>query len=209
MTKKNMTAFPDYQAAITYALNRLRNELPPKLTYHSAWHTEHDVLPAAKYLGQLAAVTPTEQGLLEIGAAYHDIGHIHKSLGHEDISVDIMTQVLQELNFSAEDISCVKGLILATRMPQSPKTKLEQLIVDADMDGLGRSDFLKTSKALWQENIAMGRPQSWAQWLETQLHFLNAHRYFTAEARSLRAEGKQHNITMLEGLIRDVQDESK
>ena len=200
---------PDYVQAMEYALDRLRKELPPTLYYHRAWHTEHDVLPAARRLGQLSGLTKTEQGLLEISAAYHDIGQIYISYGHEAISVKIMAEALPRFGFAPSDIERVTGLIMATRMPQSPKNELEQLLADADMDGLGRTDFLDTSKALWRENAALGRPQSWVQWLETQMRFLRAHRYFTAPARALREEGKQHNITMLEGLHREARNEPK
>jgi len=199
---------PDYGQAIEHALDRLRSELPPTLFYHCAWHTEHDVLPAARRLGHLAGVTQTEQGLLEVSAAYHDIGQIHISYGHEAISVEIMAEALPRFGFSPQDIERVAEMIMATRMPQSPKNELERLLADADMDGLGRTDFLDTSKALWRENAALGRTQSWAQWLETQLRFLRLHHYFTAPARALREDGKQHNIAMLEDLIRDARNES-
>lgn len=199
---------PDYGQAVAYALDRLRRELPPTLSYHCAWHTEHDVLPAARRLGQLAGVTQTEQGILEVSAAYHDIGHIRISYGHEAISVEIMTEALPRFGFSAQEIERVAAMIMATRMPQSPKNELEQLLADADMDGLGRTDFLDTSKALWRESAALGRPQLWTQWLETQLRFLRSHRYFTTPARALREDGKQRNIAMLEQLIRDEHEES-
>lgn len=192
-----------YDRAVAYALERLRRELPPTLTYHCAWHTEGDVLPAVRRLAQLAGVTQAEQGLLEVAAAYHDIGHIHSSHDHEAISIEIMADVLPRFSFSPAEIERVATMILATRLPQSATGELERLLADADMDGLGRSDFLDTSKALWQELAALGRPQSWAQWLDTQLRFLRAHRYFTAAARTLRDEGKQRNIALLEDMIRD------
>lgn len=199
---------PDYSQAIEYALERLRNELPPTLSYHNSKHTEHDVLPAARRLGQLAGLSKTEQGLLEISAAYHDIGQIYTSHGHEAVSIKIMAEALPRFGFAPPDIERVTALIMATRMPQSPKNELEQLLADADMDGLGRDDFLETSMALWRENAALGRPQSWTQWLETQIRFLRSHRYFSAPTRALREEGKQRNIAMVEGLLRDAQNES-
>jgi predicted metal-dependent HD superfamily phosphohydrolase len=186
----------------------LRAELPPTLSYHCVWHTEGDVLPAARRLAQLAGITRPEQGLLEISAAYHDIGHIHISYGHEAISIKIMAEALPRFGFSPQDIERVASLIMATRMPQSPKNELEELLADSDMDGLGRTDFLDTSKALWRENAAFGRPKSWVQWLEMQLRFLSSHRYFSTVARTLRDDGKQRNIAMLEGLIRDTRTES-
>ena len=199
--------YPDYDRAIAYALERLRSELPPTLFYHSVWHTESDVLPAARRLGQLAGLTQTDQGVLETSAAYHDTGHIYISYGHEAISIKIMAEVLPRFGFTPTDIERVATMIMATRMPQSPKNELERLLADADMDGLGRDDFLATSTALWRENTALGRIQSWPQWLQTQLRFLQSHRYFTVPARTLREDGKQQNIAMLEGLLRDAQNE--
>jgi uncharacterized protein len=202
-----VASHPDYDGAIAYALDRLRRELSPSLFYHGAAHTELDVLPAAQRLGRLAGVTQAEQRLLEIGAAYHDIGQIHISYGHEAVSVDIMAGALPRFGFSPQDVGRVAAMIMATRMPQSPKNELEKLLADADLDSLGRTDFLDTSKALWRENAALGRSQSWAQWLETQLRFLRSHHYFTAVAQTLREEGKQQNIAMLKKLIQDGQDE--
>jgi len=202
------TNHPDFDKAVAYALERLRNELPPTLTYHCAWHTEGDVLPAIRRLAELAGVTPAEKGLLEVGAAYHDIGHIRDSRNHEAIGVEMMAEALPRFGFSPRDIEIVAALIMATRLPQSPANELERLLADADLDGLGRPDFLDTSKALWQELAALGRSQAWAQWLETQLHFLRSHRYFTATARALREDGKKQNIALLERLIREGQVES-
>jgi uncharacterized protein len=193
---------PKHAEAIAYALDRMRSELPPHLTYHNAWHTEHDVLPAARHLGQLAGLAPSDQGLLEVSAAYHDIGHIHISYGHEAISIKIMAEVLPRFGFSSRDIERIALLIMATRMPQSPTNELEQLLADADLDGLGRTDFLDTSKALWKERASLGVSHSWAQWLDVQHRFLQSHRYFTDVARTLRDEGKQRNIALLEELMR-------
>jgi predicted metal-dependent HD superfamily phosphohydrolase len=114
-----------------------------------------------------------------------------------------MAEALPRFGFAPAEIERVAAMIMATRMPQSPTNELERLLADADLDALGRPDFLETSKALWRELGALGKPQSWAQWLEFQLRFLRSHRYFTATARVLRNEGKQQNIALVEGLIRD------
>jgi len=195
---------PDYDQAIAYAIGRLRNELPASLTYHCAEHTEHDVLPAVRRLAERAGVAPDDRRLLEIGAAYHDLGHIHNSARHEAIGVEIAYDVLPRFGFSAVDTGRVAAMILATRMPQSPNTLLEQLLADADLDSLGREDFLDISKALWKERAALGIPHSWPEWLELQLLFVRSHRYFTDAARTLRDAGKERNIQHLEELIRTV-----
>jgi len=193
---------PDYDGAIAYALGRLRNELPASLSYHCAWHTEGDVLPAVRRLAESAGKSRSDVRLLETGAAFHDLGHIHSSARHEAIGVEIAYEVLPRYGFSPVDIGRVAAMIMATRMPQSPNNSLEQLLADADLDSLGREDFLDISKALWQERVALGIPHSWPAWLELQLLFLRSHRYFTDAARALRDDGKQRNIELLETLIR-------
>jgi len=204
MTDKTAARQPDYDKAISFALERLHRELSPNLFYHCAAHTEEDVLPAVRRLAQLDGVTETETRLLEVAAAYHDIGHIRSPYRHEAIGVEIMSAALPNFGFGHADIERLSAMVMATRMPQSPNNHLERLLADADLDVLGRPDFFRTSKALWRELRAMGKPRGWSQWLQVQLRFLRTHRYFTATARALRHEGKQQNIGLLESLIRDT-----
>jgi predicted metal-dependent HD superfamily phosphohydrolase len=193
---------PDYAGAIAYALNRLRTELPPKLSYHNVMHTEGDVLPAAVRLAQLSDLPEVDIHLLEVAAAFHDLGQIRTVLGHELIGAEIMSDVLPRYGFSPEQIDRVTGMILATELPQTPLSEEEALLCDADLDSLGREDFFATSKALWQERKACGLDIPLQTWLETQLQFVRNHQYFTPAARALRDEGKRRNIELLERLIR-------
>jgi len=199
--KQNKGAQPDYDRAIAYAIGRLRNELPPSLTYHRAEHTALDVIPAVQRLAARAGIQPEDARLLEVGAAFHDIGHIHNSARHEAIGMDLVHEVLPGFGFNPADVERVAAMIRATRMPQSPRNLLEQLLVDADLDSLGREDFMETSKALWQERASLGIPHSWPEWLEVQLLFLRSHQYFTDAAHTLRDAGKQRNIEHLQDLI--------
>lgn len=193
---------PDYAGAIAYALDRLRTELPAHLYYHNALHTEEDVLPAVVRLARLSNVAEPDLHLLEVGAAFHDLGQIRTNLGHELVGIEIIAEVLPGFGFSPQEIARVSGMILATRLPQTPLNDEQALLCDADLDSLGREDFFATSKALWQERAACGLVIPWQTWLENQLRFLQTHRYFTPAARALRQDGKQKNIEMLERLIR-------
>lgn len=193
---------PDYAGAVIYALDRLRTELPPELLYHNALHTEADVLPAAVRLARLSNVSGPDLRLLEVAAAFHDLGQIRTVLGHEQVGADIMSEVLPRFGFGPAEIERVSGMILATELPQTPLNDEQELLCDADLDSLGRPDFFATSKALWQERKACGLDIPWQRWLETQLGFLTGHRYFTHAARVLRDEGKRQNIDLLERLIR-------
>ena len=198
----NTTSNPDYSGAVDYALNRLRTELPARLSYHNAQHTEDDVLPAAVRLAKLSNMADPDLRLLEVAAAFHDLGQIRTVLGHEQIGADIVSDVLPRYGFGPEEIERVSGMILATRLPQTPLNEEQALLCDADLDSLGREDFFATSKALWHERTACGMVIARQTWLENQHRFLTDHHYFTPAARTLRDEGKRKNIALLERLIR-------
>jgi uncharacterized protein len=187
---------PDYAGAIAYALNRLRAELPPELTYHNVWHTEHDVMPAAVRLAGLSDLPEADVRLLEVAAAYHDIGYIETSVEHEQRGAAFAAQVLPRYGFGAERIERIAGMIMATRLPQSPRNLLEAILADADLDVLGRDDFLTRNRALRQELTVMGQVLTQREWLEMQTRLLRQHVYFTPAARALRAAGQQANLAL-------------
>jgi uncharacterized protein len=181
----------------------LRAELPPQLFYHNVEHTEEDVLPAALRLAHLSQKTdPDDLHLLEVAAAFHDIGQIEGSLGHELVGIEVVSRVLPQFGFGPEEIERVAGMILATRLPQTPLNEEQAILCDADLDSLGRDDFFPISKALWREREACGLIIPWQAWLANQLQFLQSHQYFTPAARTLRQAGKLRNIALLERLIR-------
>ncbi len=74
-------------------------------------------------------------------------------------------------------------------------------MADADLDSLGRADFMKYSLDLRAERAAMGTSFSDEAWYRTQLDFLRSHQYFTPAARTLRDEQKEKNITALTKLL--------
>jgi len=202
MDKSISHSIPDYAGAVMYALDRLRTELPPRLTYHNVAHTEDDVLPAAVRLAQLSNLAEPDLDLLKVAAAFHDIGQITTSLGHEQVGVDLISEVLPRFGFGPTEIERVAAMIMATEMPQTPLNQEQELLCDADLDSLGREDFFPVSKALWHERAACGMVMPWQTWLTIQHQFLLSHAYFTPAARELRNEGKQKNIELLERLIR-------
>jgi uncharacterized protein len=192
---------PDTEGAMRYALSRLERELSPELTYHSLWHTVEDVLPAARRLATLMGVSPDDARLLEIGAAYHDIGFVVQRQEHERAGAEIAAQVLPGFGLTSEQVAAVQGMILATRLPQSPRAPLDEILADADLDSLGREDFLARSQALRAELISFGAPIEGIEWYRRQLKFVREHRYFTTAARSLRDEGMRKNIEALVMLL--------
>lgn len=197
---------PDYAGAIAQAVERLRHELPPAITYHNVWHTEQDVLPAVRRLAQLTDhVGDEDLRLLEVAAAYHDIGFIEQAQNHELIGARIVAQTLPSFGFASRQIEGIMGMLLATRMPQTPYTGLGEILADADLDVLGRADFFERNTLLWQEQANLGQPCPFAEWQRRQLAFVERHTYFTEAARQLREVGKLANLASLRARLMAVE----
>lgn len=200
---------PDFDAAKAYALRRLTHELPLNRHYHSLQHTRDDVVTAAGEFADGEGISGDDLLCLLTAAYFHDLGHIEQSNGHEAISARIAAEVLPEFGYSPQQIETIRRLIMATKVPQTPETLLEEIIVDADMDSLGREDFMRTSLALRRELAEAGHQVSDLEWYVGQVEFLRAHRYFTATARKLRDPGKQRNLAMLHDLIAEITGSQK
>lgn len=189
---------PDFAAARRYALARLVDELPTGLTYHTPSHTIDEVVPAAERLAYGEDVQGEDLLLLLTAAYMHDLGFIERYADNEEIAVRIARQVLPAFGYTPGQADVVAGIIAATRLPQAPKDLLQQIMADADLDVLGRADFLERNRALRAELEAMtGQAPGDRIWFAGQLAFLQSHRYFTATAQALNNPGKQRNIALL------------
>ena len=195
---------PDHSQAINYSLNRLEKELSANLTYHNLWHTQDEVMIACVRIAQHIGIGEEDIRLLEVAAAFHDIGYTETTMHHELVGSRIAAQVLPGYGFSSREIEAIMGMIIATRLPQSPRTLLEEILADADLDVLGREDFFSRSEALRYEWASFGREFTLKQWQEGQLALLKSHDYYTPAARMLRDEMKERHIAAMEEILRTM-----
>jgi uncharacterized protein len=191
----------NFERARAYALGRLERELPAALTYHSLAHTRDDVAPATLRLAALAGISGEQRMLLHTAAYYHDIGFVIQRADHEAIGAQVAAETLPGFGYTAPQIEIIHGMIMATKLPQSPRTLLEQLMADADLDALGRSDFLTRNQALRDELTIYGAHWDDLEWYREQLWFLESHRYWTDAARQVRGMQKQRNLDTIHDLI--------
>lgn len=199
---------PDLIGAKSYVIGRLSNELPSAIRYHTRAHTEEGVAPAAERLAALSGVQGMPLKLLLTGAYFHDLGLVAQQTDHEDVGVRIAREVLPGFGYNQSQIDIVGGLIMATKLPQSPHNLLEQLLADADLDILGKHDFMEWNRKLREELEAFGREITDEQWLTGQIRFLRDHQYWTSAARNLRNAQKEVNLRALETQLSLVQSNS-
>lgn len=179
-----------------FMLNKLQSELPQHLSYHSVSHVK-DVMEAAMYISGQEGVGPDDKMLLKTAALFHDSGFLFGAQEHERKSCEIAMQYLPEYGYTAEQIEKICGMIMATKIPQSPQNHLEEILADADLDYLGRDDFFTIGNRLFDELSMFGIVTSERDWNALQKRFLEAHHYFTATAISLRSEKKQEHLTKI------------
>ena len=201
LLKSGSDATPDFEGAINFALNILRNQLDPMYVYHNITHTESDVMPNAVRLAKLSGLSDEEIKLLRVASSYHDVGYLEGAKEHEARSCVVVRNHLPDFNFSAEQIDAICEMIMATRIPQSPKNLVGQILADADLDLLGRDDFPGVSNRLRLELLNSGNELTDTQWYSQQISFLESHTYFTQAAIETRLPQKEKNIAWLKEML--------
>jgi uncharacterized protein len=193
---------PNFEQAKHYVFERLARELSPDLTYHSLQHTRDDVLPAAIRLGRASAVSPEDCLVLTTAALFHDTGFLLAYDEHEQRSINVARAALPGFGYSADQIQTIAELIAATKMPQRPNGKLQQLLCDADLDLLGRDDFMRLNRVLLDEVRRYSvEPITEEAWLRDQTRFLENHKFFTPAAVKLRGAGQAHNLSLMRAAL--------
>ncbi len=191
----------NYRAAEEYILHRLRTELSDRLLYHGLEHTL-DVLQAAEALCISEGVGGRELVLVKTAALFHDAGFVRDChAGHEREGCLIVQEALPHFGYTSADIEAICGMIMATRIPQSPTNLLEEILCDADLDYLGRNDFYRIGRNLYEELTAYGLLHGEEAWNRLQVNFLSAHHYHTRTNIALREPVKQRHLEELRQLV--------
>ena len=186
-----------------YILNRMTKELNDNLYYHNVHHVL-DVVQAAVMIGKMEKISTDEMELLTVAALFHDSGFIISPDNHEKLSCDIALEYLPGIGYSGSEIAVICNLIMATRVPQSPRNHLEKIMCDADLDYLGRDDFFITGHNIFREFHARFLVKDLRDWNEMQVKFLTAHNYFTATSIHLRSTKKAEHLQKIKELLQEI-----
>ena len=184
----------EIEKAEKFIVDLLDTQLSSTLYYHGLHHTL-DVLNAAMILADEEGVEDrTDLKLLKTAALFHDSGFLNTYKNHEEEGCRIANVHLSLFGYSQEEIKKICGMIMATKIPQTPTTILEQILCDADLDYLGRDDFYTIGNTLYKELLVSGAINNEKEWNELQVKFLQGHHYFTDTAQQLRKQPKQARL---------------
>lgn len=182
-------------------MKKLKKELPRNLTYHSAEHIK-DVYGSAQRIAKLEGVVGEDLTLLLTAVLFHDSGFMRSPKEHELISCEIAMEYLPAFGYSPVQIERICGMIMATKIPQTPHNLLEEIICDADLDNLGRDDFFRIGNGLYEELCMYGILNNEEDWNKLQVRFLEKHTYFTKTSKKLRKPKKDEHIRMIKDKLK-------
>ena len=166
-----------------------------------------DVLNITEELCVAEKINPYETLLLKTAALFHDSGFTINNQNHEVLGCDLARENLPRFGYTNEEIDRICGMIMATKIPQSPANHLEEIICDADLDYLGRADFYSIGQSLFKELKAYNVLQDIETWNRIQVKFLTAHNFFTETNKERRAPVKAEFLEELEEIVEGYEDE--
>lgn len=190
----DMTPFKELKDSV---IARMRKELPHYLTYHSVEHTEM-VITRSEYIGKKEGLNNAELRLLKTAALYHDFGFTEVYKEHERKGCQIVQKELPAHGYSQEQIDMICGMIMATRIPQSPTNLMEQVIADADLEYLGSNKFVSIGNRLLEELRYFNSNLTLDDWNEIQYKFMSDHHYYTTYCKRYRQWRKRKNLKTIE-----------
>lgn len=178
-----------------------------RLRFHNSIHIK-DVVGAVEKMASYYNLDERDTAIVTLSAFFHDVGYCGNGKeGYEERSADIAEEFFRGKNLETSMIMAIRGCILATKMPQSPKNLLEEIVCDADLFHFGSDWFEVRNKLMRQEATACGYKGNKIEWRKNTIRLMEEHHYHTEYGRSLLDRKKQQNIEILRG--KDINEKSK
>lgn len=162
--------------------------------FHNLSHTQ-DVVEAVVEIGKRTDITEDELESALIAAWLHDIGYLDGSGDHERKAADKVRELMNGWGAPHRKVLEVSEAILATKVPQQPKSLVSKVVCDADLFHLSSPLCAEKSEQLREEwRLTEKRSLVDQEWLQQNLKFLEDHRYHTPYGQTVLQDGKKKNI---------------
>lgn len=166
---------------------------PEKYIYHNLAHTK-EVVEACKVIGQNEGLSQEEMERVTIAAWFHDTGYTADYTHHEEESKKIATGFLTGKKVDPVKIGIICACIDATKIPQTPKNRMEEVICDADMVHLALPNLVERTVLLHLERNRLRKENLPAlEFLKESVQMLKKP-YFTAYANKIWDDLKKKNL---------------
>jgi len=187
---------PNNENIRNFIVQLLNTHIPETYYYHNLSHTLY-VEQQCLEIGKHEHCSKEELKLLSIAALWHDTGYINTYQKHEEESCKLAQHYLPNFGITPSEIDIICGMIMATKIPQKPKTKLEEIIADADLEYLSTAMAPTLAKHLFKEINTLNPNITPQQWNETEIKFISEHHYFTKYCQENKEVLKQGYLKSL------------
>ena len=193
-------------AASTFVGQLFKEKLPEWAAYHNLEHTVETV-DAAEEIGQDSKLNRSELEMIALAAWFHDTGYTLTVEGHEAKSIEIATQFLNEMKYPGEKIARIADCIRATKLSESPKNRMEEVLRDADMIHVGKKKFFKKDSLMRTElEMRTGKLFTDLEWLNTSIEYVSKNNFRTDYAQTEYARQRSKNLIELQERLREASD---
>lgn len=186
-------------------IKRYVNTLLLPLDEYYYHHYEHalDVMERVIYLWKKEFLENEDIEMLAIAALFHDTWFIIEYENNEIFWAKIAKNFLKSILYPQNKITKIEKIIYSTSLNVKPKSILEKIIKDADLDNLWRNDFFEKWKVLKQEIETIKRIKiKDPEWIHASIDLLYNHRYFTETQKKERNPKKMENLKNLKKITK-------
>lgn len=186
------------EKADKFVFDLFKDELPNTFLYHNYTHTKR-VLKSAKEIITNSKLSEKDVEIVQLAVLFHDTGYTKTRDGHEEVSVKIATEFLNENNVSKDIIDAVNKCIMDTKFKDTPSTEFGKIIRDADASHFGKDYFNEASEFLRKElELQNVKTYSAKEWLNENIEVLSTkHQYYTDYALKNWQKQKEENLAKL------------
>ncbi len=177
-----------------YVVNLFMAYNGERLAYHNLDHTRY-VVKRATQIAAHYELSELETYVVILSAWFHDVGYLTgKGFEHEERSIEMLKVFAAQHRISDDIVAKASACIQATKMCNSPKNLLEEILVDADTYNLGTKKFRKTNIKVYEELRNSGYDASDSEFEYKTITLLENHKYYTRYAQDLLTASKLENM---------------
>lgn len=176
---------------------KLEKELAQNLFFHNNKNTL-SIISTVKHLALEERVNADfDVSVLKTAALFSNMGYLKTNEHVQEVSCNYARKYLPYFDYGNKEIDQICALIMATKTPQKPISKLEELICDASQFHLGSNQYKQYSALLYKEYFSNNLINSFEAWQHYQIELLKKHVYFTISAKKLYNENKTRALSQL------------
>lgn len=166
--------------------------------YHNPAHTQ-SVFDRGTYLAMAENVNALDLEDLQIACLFHDTGFTIQYEKNEHFWAKIARKWLEEKGHPEDRIEKIEDIIMATVLFSKPRTHLEQIIQDADLDNIGTKDEFIYSQKYLEEIRTIGKTEiSDCAFWQFVYRLLTKYKFHTETAKNERHHQQLRDIEHME-----------